>query len=319
MKQITILFVALFIINACNNNTQSNKTNNAINNETNSASNVETTVNPDNETNAKINNENTSDNKEREAEETQEISEQFNKMITDFSIDKSEITLLLEAQKAFNEIKSSKDIAVFIDKYEKAMENAISSGIESMQPYPEAPDSFYYVSDVLPGIRISYGAEGSGIVASYNYYDLYQKAKQTPQKDDDLFFEAYSYGNEIFEDYNSKQKFLEKVKTSECSDFETCYTLIGSGNCYNALLKIENALKSETNFKKQLTDLKESIISDLPFYGKFGFSRKKTLEYLEKINTDITLNDKQKEIIQKIKKEVETKPDEDFNYKELNP
>ena len=50
-----------------------------------------------------------------------------------------------------------------------------------------------------------------------------------------------------------------------------------------------------------------------------GFSRKKTLEYLEKINTDITLNDKQKEIIQKIKKEVETKPDEDFNYKELNP
>ena len=299
MKQIIILLVALLIISACSNNTQNNDTNNEISKE--------------------INDEETSENEDDESEKKQELSKQFNKMITDFSISKPETGLLLEAQKAFDEIKSSKNIVDFINNHVEVMKTAMNTGIENMEPYPEEPNPFYYVSDVLPGIRMLYGAEGSGVVVNYNYYDLYEKAKKTPQKDDDLFFEAYSYGNEIFEDYNSKQKSLLKVETQECSDFYTCYTLIGNGNCYNALLKIETALKSETNFINQLTNLKESIISDLPFYGKFGFSKQKTLEYLEKINTDISLNDKQKEIIQKIKKDAETKPDADFNYKNKNP
>ncbi len=237
----------------------------------------------------------------------------FDKLIKDLSIDKPEKALLVEAQKQFYKIKTSRDIANYIDEYQDQLQTIIQNGIDNIKPIVENPDLFYYINKVIPCVKVGYAAEASGIEVTFNYYDLYKKAKYTPQKDDNLFFEAYSYGNEIWLG-NFGQKYLHKILTTKCSSFETCYSMLGSGNCYNALLKTEMALKSKTNFTNQLNQLKQYIINSFELSSKFGYSKQKTLEYIEKINTEISLNEKQKYIIQKIKKEVKTYPNSNYNY-----
>lgn len=246
---------------------------------------------------------------------TQEAISYFNKFIDDFSIEKRESELTQESINNFYSITSSKDIAYFIKHSAEQIVMMLQYGIDTHKSEVEDPKELSYLSELFPGLVVGYGAEGSGIEVRYDYYRLSLFADNTPEKDDDLFFEAYANGNEIYEDYESKRNYLLKFSAFECSDFETCYSLLGGGKCYGALLKIENALKLETNFKEPFALLKESILQDLEMSDtNYGYSKEKTLKYLEKIQTEITLNEKEAKLFQAIKESVNSKANSFFNY-----
>ncbi len=140
-----------------------------------------------------------------------------------------EMTFVLNAKQKYDSIQYSSDIAFIINNQASELASIFNSAIYKAEPTGEDPERWSFISDFLPGIVVGFGAESSGIEVYYNYYYLYEKAIKSPENDDNLFFEAYSHNIEISEDAISNQKHLIKFMAIECSDFETCYSLIGNG------------------------------------------------------------------------------------------
>jgi len=236
--------------------------------------------------------------------------------ISDFSVTPDDQTFVKNSISKFNTINSSRQVADYMHNRIDKLTEIIQKGLDVNSENEENPEPFYYVEDLIPCVGVGYAAEASGIEAITNYYRLYEKAKNTPEKDDDLFFEAYKNGIKAFENYYTKKKYLVKFDVEECSDFETCYIILGGGKCYEALLKIDKAMVQESNFMKDLKDLKDVILRRTFIdYANYGYSKGKVLEYTDKILKDIKLTNEEKTKIETFKTAVKTKSDSDFSLK----
>ena len=223
------------------------------------------------------------------------------------------MTFVENAKHKYDSIQHSSDIAFIINNQASKLTSIFNAAIYKAEPAAEDPEKWSFISDFLPGVVVGFGAEGAGIEVYYDYYYLYEKAIITPENDDNLFFEAYSNNIEIRDKTNSGNKHLIKFKPLDCSDFETCYSLIGKGLFLEIFRKIQKALNEETNFEKNLTDLKYGLFSNI-HNTSYAYSKKQVLEYFDKIATEITFTDSKKIKLTEFRGKIEKMPASNFNY-----
>ncbi len=243
--------------------------------------------------------------------QVQKPTSYLERMKKDFALSSEDVEFMESARKEFYAVHNSGQLADYMhNKVEKSI-----NILNKHMPDVGEPDPYVYVSDIIPFISMEYAPEGNGIEANPNYYPLYEKAKSTPEKDDDLFFEAFTNGNKIYEDSDSKKKYLQKFNIEECNS-ETCYVILGGGKCYNTLLKIDKAMIPESHFTSDLQALKNYILNNA-FYedADFGYTKEKVSEYTDKTLSDINLTDAQKAKLNAFKIAVKTKPDSNFSIK----
>ena len=183
--------------------------------------------------------------------------------------------IIQEARKSYYGIKSSKDIANILNNQKNKLIEIVNTGVDLVRPRIEYAEDGQFFEDYIPSIKII-GVDG-GVMVGCNYYNLYKKALNTPQKDDDNFFDAYTNGQKLEGDY------LMQFSASECMSMEECYSLLGGGECYKALKKISTQIKLHNDFEKQLKKMQAQIISEMN-HPNFGYAKKDVLKYLQKIS-----------------------------------
>ncbi len=184
----------------------------------------------------------------------------------------------------FKNTNSANDIKTILDK-----ENSILDSLNN-EIYKIDVDKIKFetinneVKSILPFIKISYGAEASSYEAVYDYYAIYQKALQTPEKDDDVFFDAYKSIYPI-----SEQNFSDLGLYIEYVDFETPpYSKLGNGDYINAFKGIKQALAKETVFKDNIYNLEYKLLLNLASREDFINSKEKVLDELTKIENELS-------------------------------
>ncbi len=188
----------------------------------------------------------------------------------------------------FKNTNSANDIKTILDK-----ENSILDSLNN-EIYKIHIDNIKHetinneVKSILPFIKISYGAEASSYEAEYDYYAIYQKALQTPEKDDDVFFDAYK---SVYPKI-SEQRFSDLGLYKEYIDFETPpYSKLGNGDYINAFKGIKQALAKETVFKDNIYNLEYKLLLNLASCEDFINSKEKVLDELTKIENELSFPD----------------------------
>ncbi len=191
----------------------------------------------------------------------------------------------------FKNANSANDIKTILDK-EKSILDSLNNEIYKIDIDKIKLETINNeVTSLLPFIRISYGAEGSSYEAEYDYYAIYKKALQTPEKDDDVFFDAYK---SIYPKI-SEQRFSDLGLYKEYIDFETPpYSKLGNGNYINAFKGIKQALAKETIFKDNIYNLEDRLLFDLASCEDFINSKEKVLDELTEIRDALTFPDNRK-------------------------
>ncbi len=287
---VCIVFVVSFI--SCGETNS-----NSVDNSENSLKNISEFV--ENETETEI---------EVEEEVTVEVSKEMDKYFTE-----EQKKYLTEVNKKFLKIKTSKDVAEFYAEKDK-IDRTVSDAM-----YKHDPDGYDYkkwdfLKVFMPGLCVGDGAEGI-MIAKFSLVPLYEKAKQTPEKDDDLFFEAISEGGKT-EDGDNEIKYLKHAWLHYCyHDLEPCYLKLGKGEIYNYLLRIEKALNVKGNFKKELDDMMSWAITELKC-ELYAYSKEDTQKYIDKIAEDIKLEGDLLTTFNEAKTYIAALPDEKFNTEE---
>lgn len=241
-----------------------------------------------------------------------EIITYYDRMLNELKFDEVEHEKLSVIRKHFYDIKQSKHIADFIDNDVWRLRQTIQAGIDNNMPNLENPNKLDYLSDLFPGLVIGYGAEGSGIEVYYNYYELSEKAKLTPETDDEAFFKAFSNGVEPEEDYNTKRMFLYEYGAYMCSDMETCFTLLGP-DVEKLLTLIDDELSKQNNFTKLLIELKSKFLIQISD-SKYAFSKEVSLKAINYILKTIGLSNSDREQLETVKSDIENASEDAFNY-----
>ena len=166
--------------------------------------------------------------------------------------------------------------------------------------------------DFIPFIYIDYGYEGCCIDATYNYYSIYEKALETPDKDDDIFFDAYESMNKKISNENGTF-FSDWNMFFDIVDFETSYSKLGNGNFLNAFKTIQNSKTKTTLFSKQFDRFKLKLFRDLIFNGKFYYSKKEVLDELNSISSEIDFDKSDKQELNGYINKINNLPNTDFN------
>ncbi len=226
-------------------------------------------------------------------------------------ISEGDLAFVKQAVADYNTIKSSKDIADLLNNKIEKVVSIVGRGIDKIRPYVEYNEEVAYFEKHIPIITVM-NSDG-GVYVEKNDYNLYKKALETPEKDDDAFFDAFTNGTEPqeFDDVF----YLVAFSPSECADMETCYSLLGGGECYKALSKIQAALDTDGNFTQNLKQLKANLIKELSFYSTFAYSKEDVLKYHAKIIDDFDFSDEELELLTKIRKTIASAKDDDFNYR----
>lgn len=256
---------------------------------------------------------------ESETKNTILPDEKINKEITEDTETKikkyftqEQITFLSDVKNKFENIKSSKDVAdIYKIRYK------IGRTIDEML-YKQNVDerentkNWAFLNDYLPGMSVVMGAEGSGNGGEYSLMPLYKKAIQTPETDDELFFEAYSNGRDKWIDENEFEH-LSKFQLYECLDMENCFTLLGGGKVLKIIQRIKKAEIPKSNFTEELKDFKYSVISELET-SLYGYTKEQTLYKLNKIAEELSSDNELLIKIEKIKEHINGLSDDNFNY-----
>jgi len=176
-------------------------------------------------------------------------------------------------------------------------------------------EKWKFLNDFLPGLCVNDGAEGI-MIADFSLVPLFEKAKQTPENDDNLFFEAISDGGKTYTGANEVSHF-ERILLRYCyHDLEPCYSELGSGKVYNALKLIDKALEANGNFNEELKSEKEYVILPLKQYNYYGYPKEETQKYLEKIIAEIKIEGELLEEFNKVREHILSLSDDKFNCNE---
>ena len=208
----------------------------------------------------------------------------------------------------FNKCQSAKDLEyVFKNQYRFLL--ALNKVLERFEAdsFP-AQDS---LNRYIPFISIGYGAEGCCTEADPRYYPMYEKALQTPEKDDDILFDAFSSVYNIDKEY----KIFAYNKFIVYESMEDVYSKAGENEFIKAFAAIQSARQKTNMFQEQFQMLFDRVFSDLIQYEYFIHSKDEVLQELEQIATEISMDNASKQILENYIERVKQLPENAFNHK----
>jgi len=212
--------------------------------------------------------------------------------------------------KKYNNIRHSDELADFMNNDISKSFNIIQKAIDKIDPYLEYADDAEFIERYVKFIMIYLDGDGGKVVPGISYFDLYKKALQTPEEDDDIFFKLYSSEEPDFSEENS---YIIRTSCIECEP-EVCYSLIGGGKCFNIYLKLYDALNQETNFDSNILELDSDLKYELKdFESQYVYSKEKALKYTDKILSEIALNKEDKTFFETLKTKIKSLPASSFN------
>ena len=210
----------------------------------------------------------------------------------------------------FNKCQSAKDLDnVFKNQYRFLL--ALDKVLQryDADSFP-AQDS---LNKYIPFITIGYGHEGCCTQAYPRYYPMYEKALQTPEKDDDVLFDAFSSVYTI----DKENKIFAYNKFIVYESMEDAYSKAGENEFIRAFAAIQSARQKTNMFQDQFQMLFDRVFSDLTQYEYFIHSKDEVLQELEQIATEISMDNASKQILENYIERVKQLPENAFNHKVL--
>lgn len=233
-----------------------------------------------------------------------------------------QLAQLKNVEKLFNAIKSAEDLASF---YRNTLPEVLTLMAKKINQYDpenastsETPsvEKWKWFNDYMPYISVELFCSECGVEAYIVVNSLRDKAELTPEKIDDLFFDALliNYGNQ-----QNKDKICDKAPNNWVAlvNCDLCGTsILGNNKHLNTLKAIEQAQKIGILFDKELIELHQQAI---PYQAANYYLPKSTaLDELEKIINLATLNKKEKETLKNMRYLISTSKDTQFDCQKGN-
>ena len=212
----------------------------------------------------------------------------LSKNILNKYLSKEQIDNIQDYKTTFLNIKSSKDLSNTYKMAEKLSEQLIENLNKSQEIESQyiKLSNFKELSNLILGLRLNNGAEGMGLNVLIDYKSFLEKAKKTPENDDNAFLNLMI---EVFDDSgNMHPKWF--IMTWDYGG----YSLLGKGIHLKTLDKISNTLKISPNFNKELNDVKGRLINDILQTTNFASTKKDVINEINKIisTNNITKTDR---------------------------
>lgn len=157
-----------------------------------------------------------------------------------------------------------------------------------------------FLEKMIPGLKTAVVAEGSTMLFFLDYRFFSQKAKQTPETDDDLFMaaltEAFGPVESIPGDW-----FTMTWDLGGCSN-------LGSGKHLKIFQKSGQALQKNPVWQTYLGPVQDSLVRDIVHHNSFCHSQPKVLSEMRLLLNSGLLKPAHKEMIQQRQKVFERHP-----------
>jgi hypothetical protein len=243
------------------------------------------------------------------------LPEHLKKYLTNKQVDSFE----LAANQYYN-IKSSKALAEFYNQTLPKLFDFITQGIQKSNPEvvyagDDAPAKEWNVfQKYMPCIRVECLCSECSTEPLVNLTPLYEKAKQTPEIDDDTYFklavEMYCFENEddsvIYEGGGNIATWF----TMDGGDF-SYYNNLGKNIIYKLLKLSEESLASGKMFEKNTQDYRNRFLPSKEMH--YGVSKKEVLAEIAKILKDCKLNEEERKQIIEVQTDIKTNNKVQFN------
>jgi hypothetical protein len=234
-----------------------------------------------------------------------------------------QIPKIKQAVEEFNRIKTASDLASFYQKTLESVTTIIDEQIEKNDPTEysgdDSPDVHWrWFSDYFPPVKCAVLCSECTYGALVNLVPLAEKARQTPEKEDDLFFDlamtAYNPQNEALEIvYDGRGR--NEVNVGEWSIMINCdicmASMLGSGYHYKILQKLEKVAPARSLFGDVMDQYLETtlLIDD----SHYNHDKATVLAELDKMLTSPVLTDKQKKALQESRENINTDTSIEFD------
>ena len=232
-----------------------------------------------------------------------------------------DVLFLEEAKTEFSNIKSSTDLANFYNITIPKIHEIIYRGIAVSNPDvmyagdSEPVETWAFFNNYMPYIAIEVMCSECDAGPYTNVVPLMEVAFNTPQKDDDAFFEIIEiifwtdgYGRETVWDGGGN---LGDWHTMDGCDF-CSYSNLGSGNLIDILTHIQEAKEAGNNFDERLAQLKSNTLSYM-YADHYAGSKKEVLDEINKILNRIELSEDEILEINDNKTRIETNTEIQYN------
>jgi hypothetical protein len=205
---------------------------------------------------------------------------------------------LKTVEKAFNAIKNAEDLAIFYRQTLPTVLELMDKKINQYDPENTNTDNtntekWKWFTDYMPYISVEMLCSECGIDSYIVLNPLRDKAEITPEKTDDIFFDALltAYTNP-----QDKEKTFDKRPNNWIAivNCDLCgASIFGNEKHLNTLKAIEKAQKQGALFAKELTELQKQAI---PYQAtNYYYEKNKVLAEIENILHLTNLTKKEKE------------------------
>ncbi len=233
-----------------------------------------------------------------------------------------QITQLKNVEKLFNAIKTADDLASF---YRNTLPEVLALIAKKINQYdPENSSSsettsvekWKWFNDYMPYISVELFCSECGVEAYIVINPLRDKAELTPEKIDDLFFDALliNYNNQ-----QNKDKICDKAPNNWVAlvNCDLCGTsVLGNNKHLNTLKAIEKAQKNGILFDKELIELYQQAI---PYQTtNYYLPKSVVLDELGKIISLLSLTKKNKDTLKNMRYLISTSKDMQFDCQKGN-
>ena len=199
-----------------------------------------------------------------------------------------QINEIKKYKKTFDNIKNDKDLASVYRRAVTLQEELTPPVNKIYQSNNQSLESIdvAMLRKNIPGMEPGQVAEGTELYFLLNYKDFSDPAKKTPEKADDKFINLMltSYGE--FETF-----FPEWFR--QTWDYGGC-SLLGSGKHIQALKLIEDNLKYDKLFEKEILEVKRKLLQDVLEWHIFCEPKTKVIKEIELIIKESIISSKEK-------------------------
>jgi hypothetical protein len=265
---------------------------------------------------------NASNNSETEEQQAKlppvPFPDHLKKYLTKNQVDSFEL-----AAKQYYNIKSSADLAEFYNKTLPPLFEFINQGIRKSNPEviysgDDSPMKEWNVfKEYLPCIVVECLCSECSTEPVVNLIPLFEKARQTPENDDDKYFklavEMYRYDVDndsiIYDGGGNIATWFTMNGCDFCS-----YNNLGENIIYKLLKLSEVSMEAGKNFDEH-TKLYRSWIMPEKYEMHYGGTKKEVLSEITKILKDCKLNEEERKHIMEAQSNIKTNEAVQFNCK----
>jgi len=136
-----------------------------------------------------------------------------------------------------------------------------------------------WIEDAMPGFTLGMVAEGTGYYLFQDYGKMTVWAKETTDKEDDVFFEFITFVNADQELEDFYPLWFEQTW-----DYGG-YSLLGEGKHLMVLTRMEALMEAQQLFRNPILKLKMKLLQDIlnPPMGEYGESAEKIMKEIDAI------------------------------------